>query len=78
MNLPFDPANLLAVFASAFVQTDRLLKVHYAPGSGLSEDTLLPWKLSGTETINSGFRYELTTVSSDAFIPHPTAYRPTH
>ena len=69
MNLPFDPANLLAAFASAFVQNNRMLKVHYTPNSGLSEDTLLPWKLSGTETINNGFRYELSVVSSDAFIP---------
>lgn len=62
-------ADSLAAFASAFVQSDRLLKLHFASGSGIRDDLLLPWKLAGQEGINTGFRFELTALSSDAMLP---------
>ena len=69
MNLPLDPSTLLSAFASAFSQSNRLLKLSFAPGSGISEDVFLPWQLSGHEAINEGFHYELVCLSANAYLP---------
>ena len=62
-------ANFLASFASAFSQSNRLLKLRFSPNAGIAEDTLLPWQLTGSEAINDSFRFELTCLSADAFLP---------
>lgn len=59
---------LLASFASAFEQSTRLLKVNFAAGSGIPANTLLPHRLTGSEAINVGFRYELKALSSDVHL----------
>jgi len=56
----------LSAFASAFLQTTRLLKLTFAADSGVPANLLLPHRLTGREAINEGFRYELEVVSSDA------------
>ena len=58
--------NLLSSFASAFLQTTRLLKLEFAEGSGIPTNLLLPHRMTGREAINEGFRYELEAVSSNA------------
>ena len=69
VNLPLDPSTLLSAFASAFSQSNRLLRLNFAPGSGISEDVFLPCQLSGHEAINEGF---------NAYLPLPcTQNRPT-
>ena len=68
MNLPFDASAIYSAFASIFNSHTRLLKLSFSPASGIAEDVLLPWQLSGTEEINQGFRYELVCLSPDAFL----------
>jgi len=63
-----DPSSLLASFAQAFQQSSRLLRLHFAAGAGIPENTLLPHRLTGFETVNGGLRYELVALSSDADI----------
>ena len=67
MNLPI-LADALSAFASAFMQNDRILKLRFSPGAGIPENTLLPWKLTGSEAINVGYRYELTCLSASAHL----------
>lgn len=67
MNQPA-PADILAAYADAFVQSNRLLKLRFSPTSGIAEDSLLAWQLKGREGINRGYRYELTCLSADAFL----------
>ncbi|MDP1682941.1 MAG: type VI secretion system Vgr family protein [Burkholderiales bacterium] len=67
MPLP-STADLLAAFASAFLQQNRLLKLRFGLHSGIDEETLLPQRIKGSESINDGFRYELTCLSNNAFI----------
>jgi len=59
-----DPTALLAGFAQAFQQNARLLKLHFASGAGIPEQTLLPHRLTGWESINDGFRYELECLAA--------------
>lgn len=67
MNLPI-LADSLSAFASAFTQNQRILKLRFSPNAGIPEDTLLPWKLSGSEAINEGYRFELTCLSASAHL----------
>ena len=67
MNLPI-LADSLSAFASAFTQNQRILKLRFSPNAGIPEDTLLPWKLSGSEAINEGYRFELTCLSANAHL----------
>ena len=53
---------------SAFSQSNRLLKLTLAPGSGIDDETLLPYELSGSEGISTGFTYTLVCLSSTAFL----------
>jgi len=57
---------LLAAFASAFDQDNRLFQLHFADG-GL-DGQLLPHTLSGEETLSQGYRLELTCLSPDTSI----------
>jgi type VI secretion system secreted protein VgrG len=52
----------------ALTQANRLLALTFAPGSGIEENTLLPYELSGREGISSGFTYTLSCLSADAFL----------
>lgn len=67
MNLPI-LADSLSAFASAFTQNQRILKLRFSPNAGIPEDTLLPWKLTGSEAINEGYRFELTCLSASAHL----------
>lgn len=58
----------MADLMSAFNQANRLLKLTLAPGSGIADNLLLPYELTGTEGICEGFTYTLTCLSSDAFL----------
>lgn len=59
-----DWGSLLADFASAFQQENRLLTLHFG-GSGPADDTLLPLKLSGQEQLSHCYRYQLDCLSND-------------
>lgn len=67
MNLPLF-ADALSAFASAFTQADRILKLRFSPGAGIPENTLLPWKLTGSEAINQGYRFELICLCASAHL----------
>ncbi|HEV2609461.1 MAG TPA: type VI secretion system Vgr family protein, partial [Noviherbaspirillum sp.] len=54
--------------ALAFTHANRLLKLSFAPGSGIDVDTLLPFELSGTEFLSTGFTYTLSCLSDNAFL----------
>jgi type VI secretion system secreted protein VgrG len=54
--------------ALAFTQSDRLLTLSFAPGSGIEEGVLLPQELSGDEGVSEGFTYTLTCLSADAYL----------
>jgi type VI secretion system secreted protein VgrG len=60
-----DLGSLLADFANAFQQHNRLLTLHFA-GSGPAADTLLPFKLSGAEQLSHCYRYQLDCLAIDA------------
>jgi type VI secretion system secreted protein VgrG len=60
-----DLGSLLADFASAFQQHNRLLSLHFA-GFGPAADTLLPFKLSGAEQLSHCYRYQLDCLAIDA------------
>ena len=62
--MPF--ANLLADFASAFQQDNRILRLRFAANSGIADDALLPESLSGSEQLSQCYRYTLTCLSPDA------------
>jgi type VI secretion system secreted protein VgrG len=55
--------DLLASFASAFNQDQRLFTLHFADGS--LDGQLLPHTLSGDEAVSATYRFELTCLSSD-------------
>jgi type VI secretion system secreted protein VgrG len=67
--LPF-PAleEMLASFASAFTQGNRLFKLQIGDGQAFGE-RLLPQSVEGTERLSSCYKYEVTCLSPDAFIP---------
>lgn len=56
---------MLADFASAFKQENRLITLHFG-GDGPAADTLLPLKLSGQEQLSHCYRYQLECLSQDA------------
>ncbi|WP_035055120.1 type VI secretion system Vgr family protein [Andreprevotia chitinilytica] len=56
---------LLASFATAFSQANRLLELHFSDGSGPAADTLLPHVLTGSGQLSSCYRYTLQCLSSD-------------
>ena len=67
--LPF-PAleSMLADFASAFTQGNRLLNLQIGDGKTYG-NRLLPQSLEGREALSEPYRYELICLSPDAFIP---------
>jgi type VI secretion system secreted protein VgrG len=65
MNLPFPPSALLSSFASAFLQDNRLLVLHFAPASGIADDVLLPHTLNGSEALSTSYHFELNCLSLD-------------
>jgi len=68
-DLPF-PAleDMLADFASAFTQKNRLLMLQIGDGKTY-DDRLLPQSIEGNGALSETFRYEVTCLSPDAFIP---------
>ena len=67
--LPFDALeNMLADFASAFTQNDRLFKLQVGDGK-IYDDRLLPQSVEGTESLSACYSYKVTCLSPDAFIP---------
>ena len=60
--------SMLADFASAFDQGSRLVKLQIGDGS-LFAGRLLPQKADGTEALSTLYKYEITCLSPDAFIP---------
>ena len=62
--MPF--ADLLADFASAFNQANRLLRLRFAANAGIAPDALLPEKLTGGEQLSQCYHYQLTCLSPDA------------
>ena len=52
----------------AFTQSNRLLKLTLAEGAGIEDEALLPYELSGSEGISTGFTYTLVCLSATAFL----------
>ena len=68
-DLPFDALeNMLADFASAFTQGNRLLTLHIGDGKTY-KDRLIPQSIEGSEALSVCHRYEVICLSPDAFIP---------
>jgi len=68
-DLPFESLEkMLASFASAFTQGDRLFKLQIGDGKTFG-DRLLPQSVEGTEALSACYKYEVTCLSPDAFIP---------
>ncbi|MCL1861516.1 MAG: type VI secretion system tip protein VgrG [Proteobacteria bacterium] len=59
---------MLAAFASAFTQGNRLFKLQIGDGK-VYGDRLLPQSVEGVESLSACYRYEVTCLSPDAFIP---------
>ncbi|MDR1227887.1 MAG: type VI secretion system tip protein VgrG [Azoarcus sp.] len=59
---------LLAAFASAFQQTNRLVKLKLGDGQQYGQ-TLLPQTAVGEESLSATYRYEVTCLSPDATLP---------
>ncbi|MDR2926437.1 MAG: type VI secretion system tip protein VgrG [Azoarcus sp.] len=59
---------LLAAFASAFTQDNRLVRLRVGDGEAFDE-RLLPQLLEGREMLSEPYKYELLCLSPDAFIP---------
>ena len=60
-----DFSSLLAAFANAFTQENRVLELHFGRG-GPMEGTLLPHVLEGSHQLSSGYLYTLQCLSADA------------
>ncbi|HEX7646512.1 MAG TPA: type VI secretion system tip protein TssI/VgrG, partial [Noviherbaspirillum sp.] len=70
-DFPFlDPSlsSLLSSFGSAFSQHARLIRLRFDADSGIAPDLLLAHRLSGTEGLSTGYRYELDCLSADMHI----------
>lgn len=65
---PGFPKNLEELLEGTLTQDTRLIEVHLSADSGIPDRKLLVHRLSGSEGINEGFRYEVECLSSDAFI----------
>jgi hypothetical protein len=61
-------SSMLAAFASAFTQGNRLVKLQIGDGRDFAE-RLLPQGVEATEGLSACYRYEVTCLSPDAFIP---------
>ena len=59
-------SDLLASGAAVFGQGSRILKLRFAEGSGIPEDTLLPHRVQGEESLSKNYRYTLDCLSADA------------
>lgn len=59
---------MLAAFASAFTQGNRLFKLQIGDGKVVG-DRLLPQSVEGVESLSACYRYEVICLSPDAFIP---------
>ena len=59
---------MLATFAGAFTQNNRLFKLRIGDGA-LFGDLLLPQKVEGTERLSASYKYDVVCYSPDAFIP---------
>ncbi|MDN0083491.1 type VI secretion system tip protein TssI/VgrG, partial [Crenobacter sp. SG2305] len=59
-----DLTSLLASFAAAFTQDDRLLTLQLGDGRRWA-DALLPQQLDGEEALSDSYRYQLTCLSPD-------------
>jgi type VI secretion system secreted protein VgrG len=59
-------ASMLAAFASAFEQRDRLLRLRFGPAARAFEQALLPERLAGREALHECYRFELECLSADA------------
>ncbi|MBP4046584.1 hypothetical protein, partial [Chromobacterium violaceum] len=62
-----DLDTLLASFASAFNQDQRLLTLELGSGQVAAEQ-LLPQSLNGEESVSQAYRYQLTCLSPDGAI----------
>jgi len=60
--------SILADFASAFTQESRLFNLQIGDGKTYG-NRLLPQSLEGREALSTSYRYEVTCLSPDAFIP---------
>ena len=60
--------SILADFASAFTQESRLFNLQIGDGKTYG-NRLLPQSLEGREALSESYRYEVTCLSPDAFIP---------
>jgi type VI secretion system secreted protein VgrG len=60
--------SMLADFASAFTQEARLISLQLGDGSAYA-NRLLPQSVEGREALSAPYRYALTCLSPDAFIP---------
>ena len=70
-DFPFlDPSlsSLLSSFGSAFSQHARPIRLRFDADSGIAPDLLLAHRLSGTEGLSTGYRYELDCLSADMHI----------
>ncbi|MDR2015247.1 MAG: hypothetical protein LBP99_06450, partial [Azoarcus sp.] len=61
-------SSMLAAFASAFTQDNRLVKLQIGDGRDFN-DRLLPQDVKATEGLSACYQYEVTCLSPDAFIP---------
>jgi type VI secretion system VgrG family protein len=57
---------------SVFSQSQRLLKVQFAPDAGLPSNAMLPHQLQGSEGICESLNYTLSCLSTDARLPLKT------
>ena len=62
-----DLSSLLASFASAFDQSQRLLTLQLGDGH-IASQQLLPQQLEDEEGVSQGYRYQLTCLSPDVSI----------
>lgn len=63
-----DLSSLLSAFAAAFNQQNRLLRLRFAPGSGLAEDALLPQRIEARESLSECYQLKVECLSSDTHL----------
>jgi type VI secretion system secreted protein VgrG len=72
LSLPSVPlaslTSMLAAFADAFTQGNRLFTLQIGDGQSFGE-RLLPQSVEATESLSACYKYEVTCLSPDAFIP---------
>lgn len=61
-------APLLASFAQAFAQDNRILTLRFSAKSGIPDNTLLPHRLTGSEGVCEDMRYEVECLSNSAYL----------